>query len=322
MGKCFINAQKIAVYKVIVEVRLLLLMDKYLSLFNRLVMQKQILPCSITLCLLLLSPTVMALSCGDDSTQNRVQANNYIFQILDFIDLPAHGIKQEVRTSTTRMNNHNELTAKHTLNYDQNGLITQSQYVLFTDENKRVYSEYLQKTTVGWENFIEDLDDKTSSIIQFKTDSQGKIVESQQAKEALDFIFIETDSYEYDINNCLISKQVQWKLKGVDEQGKFTGVDQNGASSYTFNYQKQQLANVSYQFSNNTQNESNFLYQYDNNHRLTAIQSTYLSASKNSVNSTTQFLTFNDKNNWLTATKIREDQKNKQTNIVREMTYY
>ena len=285
-------------------------------------MKKQTLPCSITLCSLLLSPTVMALSCSENLTQNRVQANNYIFQILDFIDLPAQGIKQEVRTSTTIINNRNESTAKQILNYDENGLITQSQYILFSDDNKRVYSENLQKTTAGWENFIEDLEYKTSSIIQFKTDEQGKIVESQQAKKALDFIFTETDSYQYDSNNCLISKQVQWKVKGVDDEGKFTGVDQNGASAYTFNYQQQQLAKVLYQFSNNTQNESNFSYQYDNNYRLTAIQSAYLSASKDVVNYTTQFLTFDDKNDWLTATKIRQDQKNKQTNIVREITYY
>ena len=285
-------------------------------------MKKQTLPCSITLCSLLLSPTVMALSCSENLTQNRVQANNYIFQILDFIDLPAQGIKQEVRTSTTIINNRNESTAKQILNYDENGLITQSQYILFSDDNKRVYSENLQKTAVGWENFIEDLEYKTSSIIQFKTDEQGKIVESQQAKKALDFIFTETDSYQYDSNNCLISKQVQWKVKGVDDEGKFTGVDQNGASAYTFNYQQQQLAKVLYQFSNNTQNESNFSYQYDNQYRLTAIQSAYLSASKDVVNYTTQFLTFDDKNDWLTATKIRHDQKNKQTNIVREITYY
>ena len=285
-------------------------------------MKKQTLPCSITLCSLLLSPTVMALSCSENLTQNRVQANNYIFQILDFIDLPAQGIKQEVRTSTTIINNRNESTAKHILNYDENGLITQSQYILYSDDNKRVYSENLQKTAVGWENFIEDLEYKTSSIIQFKTDEQGKIVESQQAKKALDFIFTETDSYQYDSNNCLISKQVQWKVKGIDDEGKFTGVDQNGTSAYTFNYQQQQLAKVLYQFSNNTQNESNFSYQYDNNYRLTAIQSAYLSASKDVVNYTTQFLTFDDKNDWLTATKIRQDQKNKQTNIVREITYY
>ncbi len=285
-------------------------------------MKKQTLPCSITLCTLLLSPTVMALSCSENLTQNRVQANNYIFQILDFIDLPAQGIKQEVRTSTTIINNRNESTAKQILNYDENGLITQSQYILFSDDNKRVYSENLQKTTAGWENFIEDLEYKTSSIIQFKTDEQGKIVESQQAKKALDFIFTETDSYQYDSNNCLISKQVQWKVKGIDDEGKFTGVDQNGTSSYTFNYQQQQLAKVLYQFSNNTQNESNFSYQYDNQYRLTAIQSAYLSASKDVVNYTTQFLTFDDKNDWLTATKIRQDQKNKQTNIVREITYY
>lgn len=285
-------------------------------------MKKQTLPCSITLCSLLLSPTVMALSCSENLTQNRVQANNYIFQILDFIDLPAQGIKQEVRTSTTIINNRNESTAKQILNYDENGLITQSQYILFSDDNKRVYSENLQKTNVGWENFIEDLEYKTSSIIQFKTDEQGKIVESQQAKKALDFIFTETDSYQYDSNNCLISKQVQWKVKGVDDEGKFTGVDQNGGSSYTFNYQQQQLTKVLYQFSNNTQNESNFSYQYDNQYRLTAIQSAYLSANKDEVNYTTQFLTFDGKNDWLTATKIRHDQKNKQTNIVREMTYY
>ena len=285
-------------------------------------MKKQTLPCSITLCSLLLSPTVMALSCSENLTQNRVQANNYIFQILDFIDLPAQGIKQEVRTSTTIINNRHESMAKHILNYDENGLITQSQYILFSDDNKRVYSENLQKTTVGWENFIEDLEYKTSSIIQFKTDEQGKIVESQQAKKALDFIFTETDSYQYDSNNCLISKQVQWKVKGVDDEGKFTGVDQNGASSYTFNYQQQQLAKVLYQFSNNTQNESNFSYQYDNQYRLTAIQSAYLSANKDEVNYTTQFLTFDGKNDWLTATKIRQDRTNKQTNIVREMTYY
>jgi len=52
------------------------------------------------------------------------------------------------------------------------------------------------------------------------------------------------------------------------------------------------------------------------------MQSAYLSASKDAVNYTIQFLTFDDKNDWLTATKIRQDRTNKQTNIVREMTYY
>lgn len=287
-------------------------------------MHKYILPFLFTPCLSLISLNATALTCNDNPAENLVSANNYIFQILDYIDLPTKGIKQEIRTIATKLDKGNSIssTAKHTLDYDSNGLITQSQYELFSNENQRVYSEHLQKTNVGWENIIEDVEDRTNSIIQFKTDSQGKIVESQQAKKAVDFIFIETDSYQYDANNCLISKNVQWKVKGVDEKGKFTGVDQNGGSSYTFAYQQQQVAKVLYQFSNNMKNENDFLYQFDNNHRLSSIQTSYWSSGKNVANYMTHFLTFNDKNDWLTASKVKVDQSDKQTQISRQISYY
>ncbi len=266
----------------------------------------------------------MALTCSDNPTQNIVQANNYIFHLLDYIDSPVKGIKQEVRTSTTKLDTDtNHLTAKHTLEYDANGLIMQSHYDLHSGKKLRIYSEHLQKNKSGWENIIEDIEDKTNSIIQFNTDEQGRIVASLQTKKSVNFIFFETDNYMYDSNHCLINKSVQWQLKEIDENGKYTGADQKGASIYTFGYQEQLLAKVLYQFSNNMKNERDFSYQYDNaHHRLTIIESSYLSAGKEAAHYTTKFLTFNEKNDWLTANKVKNHQSNKQTNIIRELTYY
>jgi hypothetical protein len=284
-------------------------------------MQKQIRFFLLTLCLSLTSIDAMALTCSDNPTQNTANANNYIFQILDYIDSPIQGIKHEVRTLTTKLTTEtNSTNAKHALEYDTNGEIIKSHYDLYLDKNVRIYSEHLQKNKSGWENIIEDVEDKTNSIIQFNTDEQGKIIVSQQTKKAVDFIFFETDNYVYDSNNCLVNKNVQWQLKEVDENGKYTGKEQKGASTYIFEYQTHQLAKVRYLFSNNMQNESDFLYQYDNNlHRLTTIETSYLSAGKKLAHYVTQFLTFNEKNDWLTAKKSKN---NKQTNIIREITYY
>ncbi|MWN31734.1 hypothetical protein GQ597_00075 [Gilliamella sp. Pra-s65] len=289
-------------------------------------MQKRILTFLLTSCLSFMSIKVMALTCGDNLTKNTVESNNYIFQILDYIDSPIKGIKQEVRNSTTKLGSDsdvNSTTAKHTLMYDSNGLITQSHYDLYSEKDIRIYSEHLQKNKSGWENIIEDAEDKTNSIIQFSTDEQGKIVLSQQTKKAADFVFVETDNYMYDTNNCLINKNVQWQLKEIDENGQYTGTEQKGASTYTFEYQNQQLAKVLYQFSNNMKNESDFSYQYDNeHHRLMSIDSSYLSAGKEAAHYVTKFLTFNEKNDWLTASKVKNNQGGKQTTVTRELTYY
>ncbi|MWN05087.1 hypothetical protein [Gilliamella sp. Pas-s95] len=286
-------------------------------------MQKRILLFLLTPCLSLMSINAIALTCSENLAQNTVEANNYIFQILDYIDSPVKGIKQDIRTSTTQLGSDvNSTTAKHSLEYDSNGLITQSYYDLYSDKNILVYSEHLQKNKSGWENIIEDVEDKTNSIIQFNTDEQGKIVFSLQTKKAVDFVFIETDNYVYDDNHCLINKNVQWQLKEIDENGQYTGTDQKGTSSYTFAYRDQQLANVLYQFSNNMKNESNFSYQYDDHHRLTTIESSYLSAGKESAHYVTKFLTFNEKNEWLTAIKNKNNQGDKQTSVSRELTYY
>lgn len=287
-------------------------------------MQKRILPFLLTPCLSIIPINAMAITCSDNPTQNTVEANNYIFQILDYIDSPVRNIKQEIRTSTTKLGTDtNSSTAKHKLEYAFNGLITQSHYDLYSDKNTRIYSEHLQKNKSGWENIIEDVEDKTNSIIQFNTDEQGKIVVSQQTKKATDFVFFETDTYVYDSNNCLINKNVQWLLKETDENGNYTGKEQKGASIYTFRYQEQQLTKVLYQFSNNMKNESDFSYQYDNgHHRLTTIEATYLSSGKEVAHYVTNFSTFNEKNDWLTAIKVKSNQSDRQTTITRELTYY
>ncbi|WP_085165516.1 hypothetical protein [Gilliamella bombi] len=287
-------------------------------------MQKRILPFLLTPCLSIIPINAMAITCSDNPIQNIVEANNYIFQILDYIDSPVRNIKQEIRTSTTKLGaDANSSTAKHELEYASNGLITQSHYDLYSDKNTRIYSEHLQKNKSGWENIIEDVEDKTNSIIQFNTDEQGKIVVSQQTKKATDFVFFETDNYVYDNNNCLINKNVQWQLKETDENGNYTGKEQKGGSIYTFGYQEQQLAKVLYQFSNNMKNESDFSYQYDNgHHRLTTIEATYLSSGKEAAHYVTNFSTFNEKNDWLTAIKIKNNNGGKQTTITRELTYY
>ena len=302
-----------------------LLINQYTNLFIRFIMQKRILPFLLTTCLSIISIDAMAINCSDNPTQNIVAANNYIFQIFDYIDSPVKDIKQETRTSITKLGTDaNGSTAKHKLEYASNGLITQSHYDLYSDKNTRVYSEYLQKNKSGWENIIEDVEDKTNSIIQFNTDEQGKIVASQQTKKAVDFVFFETDNYMYDSNNCLINKNVQWQLKETDENGNYTGRDQKGASIYTFRYQEQQLAKVLFQFSNNMKNESDFLYQYDNDHhRLITIETSYyLSSGNEAAHYVTKFLTFNEKNDWLTAIKVKNNQGGKQTTITRELTYY
>lgn len=286
-------------------------------------MQKRRLPFFIAPLSILFSTNVIALNCRDDITQNQVEANNYIFQLYDYLDTPATGIKQEIRTTTTQKRGmqENETNANHSLEYDPNGLITLSHYELYSAQNKRLYSEHLQKINTSWENIIEDFEDKTNSITQFTTDKDGKIIQSHQVKKAVDFIFIQNDSYQYDTNHCLVNKNVHWQLKETDEQGNYTGNDLNGVSLFTYEYQDQKLAKVVTQFSNGLSNESDFSYQYENN-RLTSIQSTNFTDGKESANYLTQLLTVNDKKDWLSANRVNKLQPDKQVNIVRQITYY
>ena len=286
-------------------------------------MQKNIFRCLTASCLSFISINAMALTCSDNPDQNTVEANNYIFKILDFIDSTAKGIKQEVRTSTITSDTGTiRSIVKHSLNYDLNGLITESHYDLYSGDNEKLYSEHLQKNESGWQNVIEDIEDKTRSTTQFKIDTQGRVIASEQIKQAPDFTFIENDSYQFDNNNCLINKNVQWQLKELDANGQVVGTVQKGASIYAFGYQNSHLAKVSAQYSNKTKNESDFSYQYDDKNRLNAIQSTYSIIGKNTTHYMTEFLTFNEKNDWLSATQSKQNRKNKQTNIVRQITYY
>ncbi|WLT06448.1 hypothetical protein [Gilliamella apis] len=286
-------------------------------------MQKNIFRCLTASCLSFISINAMALTCSDNPEQNKVEANNYIFKILDFIDSTAKGIKQEVRTSTITSDTGTiRSIVKHSLNYDPNGLISESHYDLYSGDNEKLYSEHLQKNESGWQNLIEDIEDKTRSTTQFKIDTQGRVIASEQIKQAPDFTFIENDSYQFDNNNCLINKNVQWQLKELDANGQVVGTVQKGASIYAFGYQNSHLAKVSAQYSNKTKNESDFSYQYDDKNRLNAIQSTYSIVGKNTTHYMTEFLTFNEKNDWLSATQSKQNRKNKQTNIVRQITYY
>jgi hypothetical protein len=286
-------------------------------------MQKRIFLFLTASCLSFISTNVMALMCSEDPEQNKIEANNYIFKILDFIDSKAKGIKQEVRTST-RMLDTGEIRsiAKHRLHYDPNGVIIDSHYDLYSGKNKKVYFEHLQKTESGWKNVIEDLEDKTNSTTQFKVDEQGRIIASEQTKKAPDFIFIENDSYQFDNNNCLVSKNVQWQLKELNIGGEAVGVDQKGASIYAFIYQNHYLEKVLAQYSNKTKNESHFSYQFDDHNRLKAVYSSYSIVGKDTKQYMTEFLTFNAKNDWLSATQSKQKRKKKHTNIVRQIIYY
>ncbi|MDF7666292.1 hypothetical protein PT273_00215 [Orbaceae bacterium ESL0727] len=299
------------------------------------------------------STHVMALSCSSDAKKNRVDANNYIFQLLDYIDTPTKGIEKEVRTTSSK-EKANEISsvAEQTINYDRDGLIQKSDYDLYSNKNVLLYSERLNKTNSGWKNIIEDYEDKRSSIIKFVVDQQGRIVQSQQEKSAADFIFIQTDAYLYDSNNCLINKQGEWQLKGLDEKGKFTGIDDYGASRYTFQYSEQannpvattaptqgtdkknsnqksndvaqarQLAKILYDFSNNTHAENLFVYQYDKNNHLVSIQSLYTTKA-GTTPYLTKFINFNDKNDWLSAVKQRlSKDETRQTETKRVISYY
>lgn len=286
-------------------------------------MQKNIFHFLTVSCLSFISINAMALTCSDNPEQNKVEANNYIFKILDFIDSTAKGIKQEVRTSTITSDTGTiRSIVKHSLNYDPNGLITESHYDLYSGDNEKLYSEHLQKNESGWQNVIEDIEDETRSTTQFKIDTQGRVIASEQIKQAPDFTFIENDSYQFDNNNCLINKNVQWQLKELDANGQVVGTEQKGASIYAFGYQNRHLAKVSAQYSNKTKNESDFSYQYDDKNRLNTIQSTYSIVGKNTTHYMTEFLTFNEKNDWLSAIQSKQNRKNKQTNIVRQITYY
>ncbi|MDF7670035.1 hypothetical protein PT276_02245 [Orbaceae bacterium ESL0721] len=276
------------------------------------------------------SSHTFALSCGLDSKRNRIEANNYIFQLLDYIDTPINGIATEVRTSSIN-DRPNEPHAVQTINYDVDGLIIKSDYDLYSSNNTLLYTERLNKTKSGWKNIIEDYEEKRSSIIKFVTDYQGRIVQSQQEKNSADFIFIQTDSYIYNNKNCLINKRVEWQLKGQDGNGKFTGNDDYGASKYTFEYdfkkgsdllQSQPLVKIVYNFSNNSEAENRYSYQNDKHERLTTLETTYISKA-GSTTYLTQFIAFNDKNDWLTAMKHNATQNdNRVTKTVREISYY
>lgn len=61
-------------------------------------MQKNIISILFATCLSITSMDVLALMCTDNPSQNVVLANNYILKVEDFIDTPAKGIKQEIRT--------------------------------------------------------------------------------------------------------------------------------------------------------------------------------------------------------------------------------
>lgn len=286
-------------------------------------MQKIKLPFIAMPLIALISTNTLALNCGDNITQNQVEANNYIFQLYDYIETSAKGVKQEIRTIANTKTDEPayQTIAHHTLDYDPKGLIQLSHYELYSVQNKQLYSEHLQKINTGWENIIEDFEDKTNSITQFTTDKEGKIIQSHQVKKAVDFIFIQNDSYQYDNNNCLINKRVQWQLKETDKNSQYTGKDLSGASSFVFEYQDQKLAKMISQFSNGLQKENNYSYQYDNN-QLTAIQSNEFTNGKESANYLIKLLTFNDKHDWLSASKVNKFQENKQSTIVRKITYY
>lgn len=286
-------------------------------------MQKIKLPFIAMPLIALISTNTLALNCGDNITQNQVEANNYIFQLYDYIETSAKGVKQEIRTIANTKTDEPayQTIAHHTLDYDPNGLIQLSHYELYSDQNKQLYSEHLQKINTGWENIIEDFEDKTNSITQFTTDKEGKIIQSHQVKKAVDFIFIQNDSYQYDNNNCLINKRVEWQLKETDKNSQYTGKDLSGASSFVFEYQDQKLAKMISQFSNGLQKENNYSYQYDNN-QLTTIQSNEFTNGKESANYLIELLTFNDKHDWLSASKVNKFQENKQSTIVRKITYY
>ncbi|QYN43649.1 hypothetical protein GYM75_01760 [Gilliamella sp. ESL0441] len=286
-------------------------------------MQKIKLPFIAMPLIALISTNTLALNCGDNITQNQVEANNYIFQLYDYIETSAKGVKQEIRTIVNTKTDEpaHQTTAHHTLDYDPEGLILLSHYELYSDQNKQLYSEHLQKINTGWENIIEDFEDKTNSITQFTTDKEGKIIQSHQVKKAVDFIFIQNDSYQYDNNNCLINKRVQWQLKETDKNSQYTGKDLSGASSFVFEYQDQKLAKMISQFSNGLQKENNYSYQYDNN-QLTTIQSNEFTNGKESANYLIELLTFNDKHDWLSASKVNKFQENKQSTIIRKITYF
>lgn len=286
-------------------------------------MQKIKLPFIAMPLIALISTNTLALNCGDNITQNQVEANNYIFQLYDYIETSAKGVKQEIRTIVNTKTDEPtyQTTAHHTLDYDPEGLILLSHYELYSDQNKQLYSEHLQKINTGWENIIEDFEDKTNSITQFTTDKEGKIIQSHQVKKAVDFIFIQNDSYQYDNNNCLINKRVQWQLKETDKNSQYTGKDLSGASSFVFEYQDQKLAKMISQFSNGLQKENNYSYQYDNN-QLTTIQSNEFTNGKESANYLIELLTFNDKHDWLSASKVNKFQENKQSTIIRKITYF
>lgn len=286
-------------------------------------MKKHILPFLLTPLISLFSSSSTALVCSDDAAQNIVSSNNYIFQILDYIDTPTMGIQKETRTTATMLDNNNDpiSTSKHALEYDPSGLIVKSDYELFSKQHELLYSERLSKTKAGWENTIVDFEDKRSSIINYMMDKQNRIVGSQQVKKSADFLYLETDTYQYDSHNCVVNKNSTWQLKGLNEKGEFVGEDESGSSKYSYQYQDNLLAKVVYDFGNKMKSENIFDYKYGENNRLISIQSTYTS-NNDSTSYITQFLTFNDKGAWLSARKVRQAKTNQSVAINREITYY
>ena len=195
-------------------------------------MQKKIKSILFATCLSITSMDVLALMCTDNPSQNVVLANNYILKVEDFIDTPAKGIKQETRT----LHYHDESMAKHIVAYDENGLFTQSQYDLYLKNTQLNYTESLQKKDFGWQTIIDNQSNKTHTIINFKVDAQGKIVESEQIKksDAENFVFSQNDRYQFDNNNCLVSKQITWKIEDIEAKQNNNVYSQKGDSSYTF----------------------------------------------------------------------------------------
>lgn len=126
--------------------------------------------------------------------------------------------------------------AKHIVAYDENGLFTQSQYDLYLKNTQLNYTESLQKKDFGWQTIIDNQSDKTHTIINFKVDAQGKIVESEQIKksDAENFVFSQNDRYQFDNNNCLVSKQITWKIEDIEAKQNNNVYSQKGDSSYTF----------------------------------------------------------------------------------------
>ncbi|WP_294953010.1 hypothetical protein [uncultured Gilliamella sp.] len=279
-------------------------------------MQKKIKSILFATCLSITSMDVLALMCTDNPSQNVVLANNYILKVDDFIDTPAKGIKQETRT----LQYNNGLMAKQIIDYDEKGLFTQSQYDLYLKNNQLDYTESLQKKDFGWQTIIENQSDKTHTIINFKVDAQGKIIESEQIKKSDDFVFSQNDSYQFDNNNCLVRKQITWKIEDVEAKHNNNVDSPKGDSTYTFTYENQHLRDVSYNSTGRTSRMDHYSYLFDHLQRLKEIKLNTLSADAKYGTVITEFSGLNDKNDWLHATVSLQNVN--QLTTVRTITYY